>query len=96
MEYKTEGIKKIIPLVYEMGEERFKQYMKSYLELGKDSHYFFEKFAEYIDQYKEDKNGYKRMSIMSFKNFLSGMPSMEELEKIWDNIEDPLDEFFGC
>ena len=36
------------------------------------------------------------MSIMSFKNYLSGMPSMEELEKIWENIEDPLDEYFGC
>jgi hypothetical protein len=96
VEYKTESIDKITSLVDEMGEERFKQYMKVYLELGKDKYCFFEKFAEYINQCKEDISGNKIMSIMSFKNFLLDMPSMEELKKIWDNIEDPLDEFFGC
>lgn len=96
VEYRTESIDKITSLVDEMGEERFKQYIKAYLELGKDKHYFFEKFAEYIGQCKENKKGHKAISIMSFKNFLLDIPSMEELEEIWDNIEDPLDEIFGC
>lgn len=94
MEYKTESIDKINPLVEEMGDKRFQQYMKTYLELGKDKYYFFEEFAKYIDTCKENKNGYKTISIMSFKNFLLDAPSMEELEEIWDKVEDPLDEFF--
>lgn len=83
LDYKTENIDRIMPLVEEMGDGRFKQYMKAYLELGKDSHYFFDKFAAYIDQCKKNKNDYKIMSVMTFKNFLLDMPLMEEFKKIW-------------
>ncbi|MCB2360168.1 hypothetical protein [Clostridium estertheticum] len=69
MDYKIESIDRIRPLIDEMGEERFKQYMKAYLELGKDKQHFFEKFAAYIYQCKENVKGYKIMSIMSFKIF---------------------------
>ena len=96
MDYKVESIDTIKPLIDEIGEERFKQYMKAYLELAKDKHYFFEKFTSYIDQCKVNKNGYKIMSIMSFKNYILNMPSMEDLHELLENIEDPLDEYFGC
>lgn len=83
---------KIGSLVDEMGEDRFKQYMKAYLELNGDKQYFFEKFALYIDNCKKDRNGFRRISISSFKSFILGIPSIEELEEIWNNIDDPLDD----
>jgi hypothetical protein len=97
MEIKPEIMDKIIPIADEMGEKRLEEYMKVYLKLNKDKNYFFKEFAEYIESRKEDKNGYKRISISSFKSYILEVPSIEEkINKIelYENLEDPLDEFF--
>lgn len=89
-------IDKIIPIVDEMGEERFKQYMKVYLEYGYDSKHFFEKFAMYIDELNKDSKLYKKISLNGFMVYLQGFimddyinNSLDEMGKLaeeaWKN-----------
>ena len=56
----------------EMDEKRIKEYMATYLKLGLKSEDFFAKFGEYLLNIKQDSiNGYKKISIYSFKQFLN-------------------------
>lgn len=70
-----EVINRIIPLVDEIGEVRFQEYMRVYLYikrflgLNEDIECFFYRFSDYINTRKEI-NGYKRISLFGFKRFI--------------------------
>jgi len=60
----------LLSLVEEMGEARVKKYIKAYLELKQDRNLFLETFSKYIESRIPDKNGFKPISISSFKKFI--------------------------
>lgn len=66
----------IATLLEEMGEKRFKQYMKAYVSVTKDLTFkgFGDSFKEYIEACrKKSKKGTGCISILGYKMFLLGL-----------------------
>lgn len=71
-------IEAVASLIEEIGEKRFGEYCRVYLELGFPKDNFYSSFREYVE-------GRKRISLHSFKTFLVDKYD-SELAEILNNI----------